>query len=219
MKKSLIVGVLALAIAALAPQASAAESSINWGIKLGFSSGRVSLEGPLPTGWSGRYSLARAAFGAYGAFNFGERFAIQPEILYFTAGGGGSYPDSITQGMRRIRFEYDYIEVPVLAKFRLMQGVRAIPVVFAGPSVGFLLKAKGRNYLDNTLESEQDITAAYKRLNLGLLFGTGVDWKLGRISLVFDARFDLGLVNISKPLSGQPMTKTRTFLFMVGAGF
>lgn len=218
MKKSLRVGVLALAIAGLVAQASAADTSIDWGVKLGLSSGRVSLEGPLPMDWSGRYSLARAAFGAYGSFSFGKRFAIQPEVLYFTAGGGGSYPNLTTGEIIRLRFMFDCLEIPVLAKFRLMQGVRAVPVVFAGPSVGFLLKAKARYYLDNTLESEQDVTAAYKTLNLGLLFGLGVEWKLGRINLVFDARFDWGLTDIAQPHPGNLITRTRTFFFFVGAG-
>ncbi len=215
MKKSLMAGAAVLTFMVFAPGIFAAGPSFNWGIKLGLSTGRVYQRGPLPPGWWGEDNLTRPTVGVFGAFNLGNRFSVQPEILYLANGGG----DEFLETGETITLEFDYLHVPILARYRLMQGVRAVPVVFAGPSIGFLLSAKTRSYLDGTLEHEDRITDLYRKVNVGLICGLGVDWQLGRLSLLFDLRLDLGLTDISRPLSGVPITKTRTFSFLVGVGF
>ncbi len=215
MRKCLTVGTMVLAFAALAPLTFSAVPSFDWGIKLGLSSSRIYQSGSLPPGWTGEINSNRLAFGVYGALNLGSRFVVQPEVFYLPQGGGGRVP--LTDA--KILYRFDYLQVPILAKFRLMQGVPAIPVVFAGPSVGFLFGAKAKHYLSGVLDQEEDILDFYKKVNVGLVFGVGVDWKLGRYSLIFDARGDIGLTDISRPLLGAPATKTRALVLLVGVGF
>lgn len=60
-----------------------------------------------------------------------ERFSIQPEVLY----SGQGYDIADVSDGDDIEFQLDYINVPVLAKFYLIEGLS----IEAGPQVGFLV--------------------------------------------------------------------------------
>ena len=108
-----------------------------------------------------------------GVVNIGvtERFSIQPELLY-SAQGADSYLGD---------FRLDYINIPVLAKFMVVDGLS----VEAGPQIGFLTSSK--------LESE-DIKDLVKKTDFSALLGLGYMLDGG---LNFAARYNFGLSNIS----------------------
>lgn len=129
----------------------------------------------------------------------GEVFAIQPELL-FTQKGGKSEFNIGNSGYER-NWNYNYIEVPVLAKVKAgsTDGSGIGLFFYGGPFVSYALNGKIEDKLtvagnDSTKETdiEFDDTDDQRRLDWGAAFGLGLN--LG--ALVLDLRYDLGINNI-----------------------
>lgn len=125
------------------------------------------------TGDDSAEAKGMTAYHFGGVVNIGvtEKFSIQPEVLY-SAQGADSYLGD---------FRLDYINVPVLAKFRVVNGLS----IEAGPQIGFLTSSK--------LEGE-DIKDLVKKTDFSALLGLGYMLDGG---LNFAARYNFGLSNIS----------------------
>lgn len=108
-----------------------------------------------------------------GVVNFGitDRFSVQPELLYSAQGTDSDLGD----------FRLDYINVPVLAKFMVVDGLS----IEAGPQIGFLTSSK--------LEGEE-IKDLVKKTDFSALLGLGYILDGG---LNFAARYNFGLTNLN----------------------
>ena len=113
-----------------------------------------------------------------------EKFSVQPELLYSAQGaikkeGGIEHEASL-----------DYINIPIMAKYYLMDGLS----VQAGPQVGFLVKAEDK--ISGGGESMTvDSKDAYQSVDFGLNLGAGYELPMG---VFFDARYNLGLSKVNK---------------------
>jgi opacity protein-like surface antigen len=125
-----------------------------------------------------------------------ERFAIQPEILY--SAQGAEYEDS--GSFAGVPYDYtvttklDYIQVPVMAKVYLVEGL----ALEAGPQVAFLVNDKyeydgdlgpfgdsGEGDLNENDLSSIDVSigaGASYRLPMGLFFGARYNFGLGNVN-------------------------------------
>jgi len=113
-----------------------------------------------------------------------DNFSVQPELLYSSQ--GAKYEES--EGYDG-KFKFDYINVPVMAKFNVSNGLS----LEAGPQVGFLMSAKDE-YNSTGDSGEEDIKDFVKGLDFGLNIGAGYRLESG---LNFGARYNLGLSNIN----------------------
>lgn len=113
-----------------------------------------------------------------------------------------------------------YFQLPVLFKYAPLSG-RVSPRLIAGPVVGFLTSANvtsRRSYssdapadlLSSRYSSflradgkEDEVTNEYIGVEAGLLFGAGVQAKVGPGLVFVDALYDLGLTNIDKDLESE----------------
>ncbi|MDC7999792.1 porin family protein [Aequorivita todarodis] len=127
---------------------------------------------------------------------FSERFSIQPEILYSAqgakyddAGSFGGVPYNYT-----VTTKLDYIQVPVMAKVYLVEGL----ALEAGPQVAFLVNDKyeydgdlgpfegsGEGDLDENDLSTIDVS-----------LGAGASYRLP-MGLFLGARYNFGLSNVN----------------------
>lgn len=130
--------------------------------------------------------------GGFLALNFGNSFAIRPEVLYEQKGNAISGTSTTT--------ELDYIEVPVLLKVGLGTPVFN-PSILLGPSFSWNLLAQsdGKNF--------SDINSS----DIGLVGGVEVDLSKFLVS----ARYELGLENVEKNVNIQNGTIT----LLVGYSF
>jgi Outer membrane protein beta-barrel domain len=131
----------------------------------------------------------------------------------------------------------DYLELPVLA--RLSFGGKARFFVNAGPYAGILVRGRavtsGQSalYLDEAgaqpiiippatdpmtvdLGADTDVKASVKKANFGVAGGGGVIYPLGRVDLILQARFQLGLTAIQKDVETNGDSQTGAFLISVG---
>ena len=112
---------------------------------------------------------ARSSFYIGGLVDFAvsEKFHVQPELLYSMEGNGEDEGN------------LDFIRIPVLAKYYVADSFS----LQAGPEFAFKIAA------------ENELTDEFtKSLDYGLGIGAGYELESG---LFFDARYNLGLANIS----------------------
>ncbi len=65
-------------------------------------------------------------------YAFNDAFSLEPELLYFSKGFVGNLYEGIVDV--DVTASFDYMELPVLAKYTFLPGRKFRPCVFAGPS-------------------------------------------------------------------------------------
>lgn len=127
-----------------------------------------------------------------------EKFSIQPELLY----SGQGFSDNGVIGYSRYKF--DYINLPVLAKFYLTKSIS----LETGPQVGFLISSKNKTDLTNFSVKKQST------IDFGLNLGAGYELKN---NVFFQARYNLGLTNVNdNPASSAVKYTNSVIQFSVG---
>jgi Outer membrane protein beta-barrel domain len=116
-------------------------------------------------------------FGLLGHIHFDSQFAIQPEIVY--SAQGAKYGS--------IKYNLDYINVPVLFQYMFDNGFR----LQAGPQAGFLISAKSKDN-NNVTDNKNDL----KPIDFSI--SVGASFVVPSTGFGIDARYNLGLSNINK---------------------
>ena len=198
MKKGLLVcaAVLVLAVLVAAP-VSAASKKVDFGFKLGMSSSNVKWTDDDGT----ENSLTQATFGGLAILNLSPTLALQFEVDYLVT---GETWDSEEFGT--VTEKFGYLHIPVLLRAKLMKEGKFVPVVFAGPAIGFLLSASETGY--------DDIKEFFKATDFGLEMGLGAEIALGKVKALLDARYYLGLGNAYY----DPNMSMKNAAFMLTAG-
>ncbi|SFN58149.1 Opacity protein [Paenimyroides ummariense] len=141
--------------------------------------------------------------GAVAEIKFNEKFSIQPEVVYSAQGAKANIGN--IQGKANL----DYINVPILAKYYIVDGFS----VEAGPQIGFLAKAEGKGTVDN-VSVTNDIKDNFKSTDFGLGFGLAYDLPVG---VFVNARYNLGLSDIRNNTSSGDAIKNN--VIQVGIGY
>lgn len=175
MKKS----ILFIAAMVLTTTFAAAQESVYFGIKGGLNFSTFSGDGFSDFEED---SKARTAYhlGLLAEVPVSNRFSIQPEVLYSAQG----YDITEIEDSEDIEFQLDYVTVPVLAKFYVVNGFS----LEAGPQFGFLVK----NEIDSgggsiTLDDDN-----YNNFDLSL--GLGASLKLNKFFIY--GRYNAGMTDI-----------------------
>lgn len=107
----------------------------------------------------------------------------------------------------------DYVEVPILVNVYFPVGDNADIRGYIGPTFAFLTKAKA----DGTLDGESvdnDVMDMFDDADITVMIGAGGQWRLNRVDLMLDFRWDIGTSNISN----VPETELRTNTILITAG-
>jgi len=125
--------------------------------------------------------------GFYAQLFSSEFFAIQPELLYSTKGTKTEY-DNIVMGQGSTKFNLNYLEVPVLAVFKLGPAAE----LHFGPYWGYLLGVNVDRDGDTDTFEELD-RDAFRSWDFGLAGGIGINFGATQIG----ARYTYGLREIA----------------------
>lgn len=155
-----------------------------------------------------------------------ERFAVQPEVLYSAQGAKRELTESFSDVTFKAtgKTKLDYINVPIMAKYYIVDGL----AVEAGPQVGFLVSANAESELDlsginpETAEliegqfesGDIDISDSTKGIDFGIALGASYRLNMG---VFFGARYTLGLTDIND-VSGSNI-KNQNNVFQLSAGY
>jgi len=157
------------------------------------------------TNWKSRVGFCA---GIFLEFNLGRILTIQPEVLYTMKGAEATLAEGVLTGTGKLRF--DYLEIPILLKVRIPTG-DVHPFVFAGPAIGFNLKAA----FQDITGSSSDV-AGMNKVDYSAVFGGGL--QLGR-SIHIDARYTLGLQKLEVPDLGTIDLKNGVLSATIGLAF
>lgn len=124
----------------------------------------------------------------------GDRFTVQPEILYSAQGAKVEYTQSPFDApiSYKEKLKLDYINIPIMAKYYVIEGLS----LEAGPQFGILVSAKAETeatIFGETESSDFDVKDSFKTLDIGL--GLGAGYRLNN-GIFFSARYVLGLSNM-----------------------
>lgn len=129
-------------------------------------------------------------FGAFINLPISDGFAVQPEVLYSTKGTKADYNQDLGilgQFTAETKFKLDYIDVPLLAVFRVGDNFE----IHAGPYIGFLMSSKFE--VDGDVELEDDLDKDnFKSMDFGLVGGIALNFSAVQVG----ARYNYGLQKI-----------------------
>jgi hypothetical protein len=146
----------------------AAQGQTRFGVKLG--SNIATLAGA--DGVTPKLGLH---IGGVVEFKFSEKFSLQPELLYSMQGATSSADSGYD-------IQFDYLNVPVIAKYYVIPGLS----IEAGPQFGVAVKLE---------DSEgTDLELTHETIDYGVNVGAGYELPFG---MFFQARYYAGLMNIS----------------------
>ena len=138
------------------------------------------------------------------------KFSLQPELLYSSEGSDWSW------GYLGDATKLDYIRVPVLAKFYIIEGLSAE----AGPVFGVLVNAEANYYDQNDDLVRGDAKDIYKSFDAQ--FGIGASYRLD-MGVFFSLRYNKGLLNVNEEYEvfGERYNtgKNQSNVFQVSAGY
>ena len=168
-----------------------------FGPKFGFNVASISDSG---------FDKSKLSFlmGAFAEFKFNDLFGLQTELIYSRQGDKGK--DGGVKKWARV----NYLNIPVLAKFYVWEGIS----VDLGPQLGFALNGKYKTKSGGT-ETKTDI----KHLNtvdLSFAMGLSYDFDMG---LVVSARYNLGLTNVVEKDKAGGNNQNRVFQLSAGWKF
>lgn len=150
----------------------------------------------------------RGVVGGFIVWPVTSWLVLQPELLYAMKGAKQE-----AFGLQS-KLLLDYIEVPVLARVsRGSPGTRTWYIV-AGPSFGWLARAKARADFGGATE-EIDLKDDVKSYDIGLTAGGGMEFG----SILVDARYTHGLSDIDKDTSDDVEVTNRAISVTVGFKF
>lgn len=152
-------------------------------------------------GMSGYYKAGLVA-GAGVRFPVSDRLSFGPEIMYSMKGSKASFDQITTLGYPAIVYELNYIDIPVVADYKISGGFLAE----GGLSYGWLLSSK----LDNGSGlGPIDADYLFKKSDFQLLAGLKYEifdniWLSGRILYSVISTNALGITSINYGLAGAP---------------
>jgi hypothetical protein len=176
MKKFLLIILILLA------PATAAFSKLDLGLKAGYNASKLSTDN------SEISSSFRSGF-VFGAFaRIGERFFLQPELLYSQNGGEFSSTIQVQGQQANIvsDFKQSSFDLCLLAGYHIID-TETLKVNGQAGLVASIMTDKGAWNLDPVM------TTDFQNVNWALKFGAGVDFS----NLSLDVRYLLGLNNVN----------------------
>ena len=186
---------LALVLLAGISFATAANAQFKFGVKAGANFSNVN-----GSDLSGTSTLVGFNGGVFFDLPLAAHLSLQPEVLY-SGQGFKEAQDGITG-----TFTENYINVPVLLKYRFPMGL----FIETGPQVGFLMSARAKA----SGESE-DWKSAYKSTDFDWAVGAGFHIPATRLAV--DARYNFGLANVANNNSwGGSATSFKNGVFQLG---
>ncbi len=212
--------ILVFALVALSAASSIA-GELSFGVNAGLLTSNVT---GTPDGWEPAKSY-RTAFtgGILLNYAFDESFSLQPELIYASKGFAGNLYEGFVDIDATCSF--DYVELPVLARYSFLPGGKFRPCVFAGPSVAYSI-ASDLELSIGPFAGSADISSLTHTTDFGIVLGAGFGYETGGGTLTFDVRYQRDFTNVITSGDFEINGSTRTididdfknygFAFLVG---
>ncbi|SHI96744.1 Outer membrane protein beta-barrel domain-containing protein [Mesonia phycicola] len=140
---------------------------------------------------------------------FTERFSIQPEVLYSGQGFDidQSNQDNFLDNDGNVEYQLDYIQIPVLAKIYLVEGLS----VQAGPQIGFKINEE-IDYQPNDDAGDIDLEDYSETEDIDISLAAGLEYKFDN-GFFIQGRYNYGFSQLIKDYD------IHNSVFQAGIGF
>ena len=183
---------LAAALAGLLALAVGPAHATTVGAVLGMNRGGISGDAPPDAEYNGKTGLIA---GLQTEFAIARDVSLSLQPMYVLRGTGVTVADSTAADDERdLELALDYVAVPVVVKISAAGGRT---YVAGGLDFAFLSAA---TLSDG--DADRDVKEAFHDLDVGALLGFGVVFPIGRPRLTVEARYVMGLVNLSGGVEG-----------------
>ncbi|MFW6080031.1 MAG: porin family protein [Gemmatimonadota bacterium] len=209
-------GMLAMAgLFAFAVQQPLSAQSITLGAKAGATFATVGGDEAVSDAASNRTGLS---FGATAEFGVSPLLSIQPELLFVQK--GAEFADS---DFGDATFNFNYLEIPVLAKISVPSAGLASPYLYVGPSISFQSGCSISSE-DQGVSAELDcdndlVDIPTNSVDFGFLGGVGLGVGMGPGEVAVDVRYNLGLADVVDTPEGEDVTSIKNRAFGVSLGY
>jgi hypothetical protein len=146
--------------------------------------------------------------GGFATWHLWSRIEVQPEALFTQKGA------KFDQGGGTLLQKFDYVDVPLLLKYRAAGGTARYFSVYAGPTVGVRVRAKSRATF-GAASLEEDASDAVTRTDVAIV--GGLEYHRGR--LLFDGRYSWGLSDVDREQDDTIEIRNRGISLMAGWRF
>ena len=158
----------------------------------------------IPEADPDRFMKPRTGFLGGIGYEVGSKFGLEIDLLYFQK--GVMFKGAVSEENAGISANFDAtarineLSVPVLAKFRLFPA--PTPYVICGGEIAYILSSKAIYDFTNITEGEsqsgiEEYKEGVNRLDYGLVFGGGVEFKAGPVHIFIEGRYHVGLADIA----------------------
>jgi Outer membrane protein beta-barrel domain len=181
------------------------------------------------------YNLFRSAFAGYGTFEIKpyNSLSFQFQIGYAMKGfqtkfsvnknDSAGNPTLEMQNINGVN-KFNYVEAPILSKFIFCKTSPINFTIDIGSYISYLVFAKVDRYTDGDLTmSNRNIINDFNLIDIGSIWGAGLEKHLGPGKITFDIRFSIGFLEIYKKPHGNyynylEYTKTfnTSYYFLLG---
>lgn len=150
-------------------------------------------------------------------YESGGRLAFEADLLFNPI--GAVFKDAVdASNKERITLSGTAITMPLLLKLRFLPGTT--PYLLAGGEIGYILSQKvAIKNAEGVVISEKDIIDEVNRLLYGLVLGGGVELPAGKMDLLLEVRYRLGLSNMVKEAEAGEYTRATALSFLLGLRF
>lgn len=158
---------------------------------------------------------------------FNDKFAVQAELGYSPLGGKYNLLDKEDEDGMTIsnKFTLGTIYAPLMAKYYFTEFMN----VHIGASLQYIISAKNKtgenfgddsfgfgDYIEDLVGEEQDIKKYVNPFSVNPFLGLEYNLENG---MFFDARYYLGVMDISKKVNGEGYDSLKNSFLQVGVGF
>ncbi|MGC8595582.1 MAG: porin family protein [Candidatus Kryptoniota bacterium] len=186
--RKIFVSVSAIILLALTSQSNA--QSLQYGGKIGLNFANVNGK-DASNYYPGNGTRTGLLIGGFVDYAFAPMLSVQPEVLYSMKGTSGS-----TTNINGVPVSYtmavNYIEIPVLLKFKLplAPGTPVNANIYAGPDFAFNV-ASSLTVSSGGQSQTTDESNNTNGFDFNLAFGGGVGFKVGPTTLGIELRYSL----------------------------
>ncbi len=173
----------------------------------------------IPEASPDRFMKPKTGFLGGIGYEVGSRFGLEIDLLYFQK--GVMFEGSVSQAVAGFSANFeatasiDELSMPILVKLKLLPA--PTPYVICGGEIAYIMSSKAVYEYNNITDSESQAgTEVYKdgvnRLDYGLVFGGGIEFKAGPVYVFIEGRYHIGLADIAGTDTDIPEVKKEDWI-------
>jgi hypothetical protein len=141
-----------------------------------------------------------------------KNLSLEIDGMYFQKGSRFDFSDALYD--RKMNFFLNVLSFPVLLKFQILP--ESSPYLLAGGELSIVLSHKSRAIFQGLKEPTLDEKDKVKALDLALVVGGGIEIPVKPVSIFIEARYHLGIQDISNDRLYFSSLKTSAVAVLLG---